>query len=170
METSARDSYLETQILTATPQRLRLMLIDATLRRARAAIEAWQAGRDDDARLDISRCRDMVTELVAGIEPDRSPLARQVLGIYMFVYSSLVELQFAKDEARLSGLVRVLEEERVTWQAVCEQMPDRPSVEAATSPAEEVAPQRVTAQWSANYGQPAAVVSAVAAGSLSLDA
>jgi flagellar protein FliS len=87
METSARDSYFETQILTATPQRLRLMLIDAALRRARAAIEAWQAGSDQDANRDIGRCREIVTELIAGIEPDRSPLAMLVLCIYLFLFS-----------------------------------------------------------------------------------
>jgi flagellar protein FliS len=170
METSARDSYLETQILTATPQRLRLMLIDAALRRARAALDAWQTGSDQDGKRDIARCRDIITELIAGIEPNRSPLARQVLGIYMFVFSSLVELQFAKDETRLGGIIRVLEEERLTWQTVCEQMPDRPTPEAATSPAEEVAPKRVTTQWSDGYGQPAAAMAVAAAGSFSLDA
>ena len=170
METSARDAYFETQILTATPQRLRLMLIEAALRRARAAIEAWQAGSDQDAKRDIGRCREIVTELIAGIEPDRSPLARQVLGIYMFLFSSLVELQFVKDEARLVGIIRVLEEERITWQTVCEQMPDRPMAEAAAATAEEVAPHRVAAQWSANYGPPAAAISTATVGSFSLDA
>ena len=37
MYASPRDAYLETEVTTATPQRLRLMLIEAAIRRARAA-------------------------------------------------------------------------------------------------------------------------------------
>ena len=150
MDLSTRDSYLETQILTATPQRLRLMLIEGALRRARAAQAAWQADNVADGIKAIGQCRDIMTELIAGIQPDQTPVAKQVLGIYMFLFSALVEAQFARDVNRLSDIIRVLEEERQTWIAVCEQMPERPI--AASAPAEEVAPLQVTDAWTPGYG------------------
>jgi flagellar protein FliS len=168
MSLSPRDAYLETQILTATPQRLRLMLIEGALRRARAAQAAWEAGDVPTGKAAISHCRDILSELIAGIQPEQSPLARQVLGIYMFLYATLVEAQFGQDTQRLNDIIRVLEEERQTWQAVCEQMPERPV--AAAAPAEELAPQRVADAWMPTYGAPAPHNRAQHASELSLEA
>jgi len=149
---SPRDAYLETQILTATPQRLRLMLIEGAIRKITAAQTAFGEGDWQKASADLSHCRDIVTELIAGIDPDQTPVAKQVLSVYMFLYSTLVEAQFGRDASRLADILRILEEERETWRAVCDKMPDRPT--PANNPsqkAEELAPQRVTDSWSAGY-------------------
>jgi hypothetical protein len=91
--------------------------------------------------------------LIAGIRPVDSPLARQVLSVYMFLFATLIEAQASRDALRMRDVVRVLEEERTTWQAVCAQMPDRPSAEPiSAAAAEELAPQRVAAGWSPSYG------------------
>src|SRR5262249_14833412 len=136
----------ETQVTSATPQRLRLMLIEAALRRARTAHEAWNENRPDEAHTAFAHCREILAELIAGIRPDDSPLAKQVLGIYLFLFSAATEAELTKDGHRLQDIIRVLEEERTTWQAVCEQMPERP-VAAPAAVAEEIAPQRVDANW-----------------------
>src|SRR5262245_701795 len=149
---NARDHYLETQILTATPQRLRLMLIEGAIRRARAAQTAWQAGNNAEGLEAIAHCRGIVSELIAGIQPEQTEAAKQVLGVYMFLFSTLVEAQLARDSHRLRDIVRVLEEERQTWQAVCEQMPERPVANATLKAAEEVAPQRVGDTVVPGYG------------------
>src|SRR5437016_1726564 len=127
MHASPRDAYLETQINTATPQRLRLMLIEGALRRALAAEVAFRDGRVEDGKAAAGHSRDIVAELIAGVSPGQSPLAGQVLGIYMFLLTTLVESQFTRDTQRLADVIRVLEEERQTWQALCDQMPDRPA-------------------------------------------
>ena len=147
-----RDAYVETQILTATPQRLRLMLIEAAIRKVTAAQAAHDAGDWLKASTDLGHCRDIVTELISGIDPDQTPVAKQILGVYMFLYSTLVESEFGRDASRLSDILRVLEEERQTWRAVCEQMPDRP-VPAANSShnSEELAPQRVAETFAPGY-------------------
>src|SRR5438309_2367246 len=151
MDLSAREAYVETQINTATPQRLRLMLVEGALRRARAAHEAWAAGRIEEGKAAAGHCRDIIAELIAGISPDESPLAQQTLGIYMFLLTTIVEAQFAQDTQRLKDIIRVLEEERKTWQAVCEQMPERPLAASSAQSMEELAPQRVTEAWSPGY-------------------
>jgi flagellar protein FliS len=148
MENAIRDAYLETQIVTATPQRLRLMLIEEAQRRIRAAQAAFRGGQPDNATTALTGCRDVLSELIAGIQPDQTPLARRVLGLYMFLFSTLVEVQFGGDAERLNDMLQVLEEERTTWQAVCEQMPHRP---AAVPAAEEIAPQLIGEEWSGGY-------------------
>jgi flagellar protein FliS len=147
-----RDAYLETQILTSTPQRLRLMLIEAAIRKVTAAQAAHVAGDWQKASTDLGQCRDIVTELIAGISPDETPVAKQVLGVYMFIYSTLVESEFGRDASRLPAILRVFEEERQTWRQVCEKMPDRPTPAAnSIHNPEELAPGRVAESWSAGY-------------------
>jgi flagellar secretion chaperone FliS len=145
------DSYLETRVLTATPQRLRLMLVEEALRRVRLADEAWAAGRTTEGNVAISRTRDLISELIGGIHPDETPVAKQVLGIYLFLFSTLTEAGLSADRHRLADIARVLEEERQTWQEVCQQMPDRPVAASSSAPAEERAPACVAPQWAPGY-------------------
>lgn len=112
-------AYLETQITTAAPQQLRLMLIEGALRFARQTVREWQEERREDALESLTRCRSIVTELIAGIREGSSPLANQVLEIYLFLFNELTQAQLLRDVARMEGVIRVLEEERVTWQEVC---------------------------------------------------
>jgi flagellar protein FliS len=168
MSLSPADSYLETQVLTATPQRLRLMLIEEALRRVRAADEAWAAGRAAEGSIAISRTRDVVSELIAGIHPDETPIAKQVLGIYLYLFSTLTEAGLSADRNRLTDISRVLEEERQTWQDVCQQMPERA---AAIATAEELAPSIVAPHWSPSYTAGASQAApASQAASFSIDA
>lgn len=147
-----RDAYLETQILTATPQRLRLMLIDGAIRKINAATAAFENGDAQKASAELSHCRDIVTELIAGIDPEQTPVARQVLSVYMFLYSTLVDAQFGHNASLLPEILRVLAEERETWRAVCEKMPEKPTpVVHGSHKGEELAPQRVAESWSAGY-------------------
>jgi flagellar protein FliS len=169
MNPSARDAYLETEVATATPQRLRLMLIEAALRRTRQAETALAANQLDDARAALARSREIVGELLAGIQPDQSPVAKTVLGLYAYLLSTLTEIGQTRDAVQLAGVLRVLEEERETWQQVCLQLPDRPVAEhSAAAIAEELAPQRIGGELQGSYGGDVSA-SAVTAG-FSMDA
>lgn len=168
MDRSAPDAYLETQVNTATPQRLRLMLIEAALRHLRTVQPAWTEGRKGDACEALIRSRDIVTELLSGIKPDSTPLVQQTLGIYVFLFSAITEVQQSRDAHQLAGIIRVLEEERETWHEVCLAVPHR-VVPDQTSSTEELAPQRVGATFEPSYGATFAG-SAAAAESLSIEA
>ena len=130
-------TYLQTQVLTATPQRLRLMLIEAALRDADLTAERWANGQDEPALEALIRCRDVVSELIAGIRPDASPLAQKVLGLYLFLFQALTEAQLSHDRQKLATVRRVLLGERETWQQVCRELADSPP---ATAAAEIAAP------------------------------
>jgi hypothetical protein len=71
----------------------------------------------------------------------------------LFLFSALAEAQFSRDGQRLGEVIRVLDEERQTWQAVCEQMPDRPVAASSAAASEELAPQRVPHASRGGYEQ-----------------
>ena len=139
--TQPSDAYLETQVLTATPQRLRLMLIDGAIRAADQTAQFWQEEQLDQGLESLIRCRDIIGELIAGIRPDASPLAQKVLGLYLFLFQALTEAQLSRDRQKLAHVRRVLTAERDTWQQVCQQLPEAPTQSLAEgSPREIVAP------------------------------
>jgi flagellar secretion chaperone FliS len=140
---SAQDTYLETQVATATPQRLRLMLIEEALRRARAARDLWISNEPVQGSDKVARCREVISELIGGINPDQTHVAKRVLGLYLYLFSSLTELQLTRDTHQMAGVIRVLEEERETWEEVCRSLPDRQMADATLAPQEELAPHRV---------------------------
>jgi flagellin-specific chaperone FliS len=61
-----------------------------------------------------------VTELISGIRPDGTSLTESTRALYAFVFKSLAAAQLHKDPQKIDDALRVLEEERHTWLAVCE--------------------------------------------------
>jgi flagellin-specific chaperone FliS len=147
------------------------MLIEEALRRVRGADEAWAAGRKLEGEIACSRAREIVSELIAGIHPDETPVAKRVLGIYLYLFSTLTEASLSTDRNRLSHIVRVLDEERQTWQAVCEQQPERVEAPAGSGqPAEELAPAVVAQHLSPSYSAGTPTSAPSQAASFSIDA
>jgi flagellar protein FliS len=139
-----RDAYLETQISTATPQRLRLMLIDAAIRIARQTGDLWHASRNEEALESLIRCRAIISELISGVKPEGSELGRKVVSVYLFLFTTLTEAQLTRDVTKLESAIRVLVEERQTWAQVCEQLADAPPAIPPTPDCEEQSPQQVS--------------------------
>jgi len=128
MSSSAREAYLETQIRTATPQKLRLMLIDGALRFAQQAIACWDDPDQSAARCNaLARCHDILVELYGAVRTDDAPVAPQVKAIYRFLFLHLVEATTGNDCQKVREVVRVLEQERETWRQLCTQMPEPPA-------------------------------------------
>ena len=121
-----RPAYLETQVHTASPQRLRLMLIEGAIRFAKRAQAAIAVGALEQVAEALERCRAIAAELLAGVRPDGTPLTRQVAGIYVFVIKQLTEAELRHDAGEIEEVISVLEIERETWQHVCENMPEAP--------------------------------------------
>ncbi len=120
MERSAHDSYLTTEVRTATPPKLQLILIEAALRSAGRAGELWRENRDDEACGELLRAQDIVGELLAALDRENYPeMAAQAGAVYLFIFRRLLEAGQQRDPAKLDDAVRVLEVERETWRQVC---------------------------------------------------
>ncbi|NQT38327.1 MAG: flagellar export chaperone FliS [Planctomycetes bacterium] len=123
MDSSARDQYLETEVMTATPQRLQVMLIDAALRSIEQTRYLWQQGDDEKGSEALIRAQRVVTELLGGLDKDKDPdLVKKVASIYLFLFRTLVDAHTQHSEQKLDEARRVLEIERETWQQVCLQL------------------------------------------------
>ena len=123
MPASARDTYLETEVLTATPQKLQLMLSDGALRFVELARHHWKNDKDEEACEALIRAQRIVTELLSGLNKDvDADLAGKVASIYLFVFRTLLAAHNERDEEKLDDVVRILNIERETWRQVCEKL------------------------------------------------
>lgn len=119
----ASEEYLRVRVMTASPEELRLMLLDGAIRFASQAHEA--IGRDDveGAVSGISQCRAIVSELLTTIRDEPDPeLADQVRAVYAFLYRELMALGVERDGERLAKVVEMLEYERETWVMLIDQL------------------------------------------------
>lgn len=135
MSVSARESYLATQVLTAPPQKLHLLLVEAAIRACEKAGAFWQQKQDAQATEALIRAQEIMSELVAGLNRQAEPrLVRQVASLYLFIYRNLLEASFLRDEKKLEDALRVLREEQTTWQLVCQRTPEGASSASAAGP------------------------------------
>ncbi|MEW4563275.1 flagellar export chaperone FliS [Bremerella sp. JC770] len=120
------ENYLATEVLTATPQKLQLMMINGAIRFAYQAQQLSDQQEKEEAWESLMRCREIVAQILCSIKDDGSELMQSVAGIYFFLFQELTDLH-AKDEyQRLDGVLKVLNEERETWEELCRQMPEAP--------------------------------------------
>jgi len=126
MQCSVRENYLATEVMTATPQKLQLMLIEAAIRSARRAGEKWQAGDDAQASEALIHAQEVVGELLAGLNREvATNLVQKVASVYLFVFRNLMEANHERNESKLDDALKVLEIERETWRQVCQQLGSR---------------------------------------------
>src|SRR6476659_5556419 len=98
----ARQNYLATEVMTASPQKLQLMLIEGALRFGNQARALWQPKRDEEAGEAIIRCQEIVAQLLAGLRRENpSQLVKQIGSVYLFIHNSLVAAHLNRDEQKL---------------------------------------------------------------------
>ena len=123
MASPARDNYLATEVFTAPPQRLHLMLIEAAIRCVERARQSWRANRPEQATEAIVRAEEILGELLAGLKGEiGGDLVAKTAAIYHFVFRALMEANSGKDDRKLEDAIRVLAIERETWRRICEKI------------------------------------------------
>ncbi len=159
MPSSVRDSYLETEAMTATPQKLQHMLLDGAILAIKKTKHLWAADRDEEGCETLIRAQQIMGELLCGLNREiDSDLAKKVAAIYLFVFRSIMDANVRKDIEKLDGALGVLEIERETWRKVCEELgstksPDAPKSKSASQrPPAGVNPP--VADFSSGLGMP----------------
>jgi flagellar secretion chaperone FliS len=105
--------YRETEVLTATPGQLVVLLYDhllVSLRRARVAIEAG----DNDVKGDhLEKARNVLTELLVTLDREKGGEVAANLGaLYSFLLGELVQVGVRGDVARLDRVTHMIGELR----------------------------------------------------------
>lgn len=144
LATSVADAYLETQVQTASPERLHMMVVDAAIRFARQGAAAMGEQRFDVSFEALNRSRACVNELMTGIRAEPNPeLAEQLKGLFLFVHRNLVLADIRRDPKLIADGLQILEHHRQTWLELTEKLR-----EGQTQPATTVDGEANGRSWS----------------------
>lgn len=116
MSNEIATTYQRTQVLTAAPEQLRLMLLEGAVKFARQGREGIELLNHEQIYTGFCRSRDIVVELMTSIRPETEPTLRsRVQGLYMFIFKLLVDASFEKDVEKADKAIELLEFEVQTW-------------------------------------------------------
>ncbi len=131
-QNSTAIAYLRTKVMTASPEQLRLMLLEGSVRFALQAREGLEARDYERSHAGFTQCRAIVLELLNTVKPGPDEgLAERVRSLYTFIYNELIESSFDKDIARLGKAIGLLEYEVETWKLAMGRLADERGGRAA---------------------------------------
>ena len=132
MNPQVAQNYLRTQVLTATPEQLQMMLYDGAIRFAEQARPALQAKNWEVSYNMISRAQRIIAELISSLRPDLAPeLCGKLAGLYNYVYRQLIDANINHKIEPLDEAIKILRYQRETWAMLLSQLGKQKATEAA---------------------------------------
>lgn len=109
-----RNKYLETTIQTASPAQLLIMLYDGAIRFCRQGIEGIKSHQYADANTNLLKAQNIVSEFIITLDRT-SPMSEQLLNLYEYFNSRLVEANLKKSVEPVQEVLDYLIELKETW-------------------------------------------------------
>jgi flagellar protein FliS len=114
------DAYLEIQVQTASPIKLRLLLIDGAMRFLTQVQHCALAGDAERAGEYTGRVRDILAEILSNVWNAEGYVAKQQKSIYGYLLRLASIMQLRSEFEHAEGILKVLTEERETWRQLSE--------------------------------------------------
>ena len=117
------NAYLKTKVLSASPEELRLMLLDGALRYTRIGRDGLLEKDYDKSFDNIIKAKDIVLELINILRPDVDPeLCAKLSGLYTYMYRQLSLANTEHKAGVAAEVISLLEYERETWILLMDQI------------------------------------------------
>ncbi|MHC4976139.1 MAG: flagellar export chaperone FliS [Planctomycetota bacterium] len=122
-ETATVNAYLQSKVMSASPEELRLMLIEGAIKFARQGRQGLES-KDYEAVFEgFSRAKDIILELINGLRPEVAPeLCERLKGLYTYMYTRLMDSSLEKDPTIADEVIELLEYDRQTWVMLMDQL------------------------------------------------
>ena len=126
---SLRDRYVQDAVSTASPATLLIMLYDRLVLDLLRAEAALRESKRDAANEQLTHAQDIVTELANTLDVNAWEGARQLMSLYAFLGTSLVEANVQGDADKVVACRELVEPLQDAWQQAARQVaeaePDR---------------------------------------------
>ncbi len=140
---ASANAYLKTRVLTASPEELRLMLIDGAIRFATQGREGLIEKNFEKSFEGISNCRNIITELMLTMRDEIDPdLCAKVRSLYSYMFQQLVDASLERSTEKMDVVLDLLGYERETWVMLMDQL----ARERAGAPSTEPKPGPLSIQ------------------------
>ena len=105
--------YRETEVLTATPGQLVVLLFDHLLVALHRAKTAMENAEFEQQGAHLEKSRNILTELLVTLDRERGgEIATNLSALYSFLLGELVQVGIRADHARLDRVTHMIEELR----------------------------------------------------------
>ncbi len=116
MNADGNNPYFKTQVLTASPERLRLMLIEGGIRFLRTGRDAMAARNWEKMHEALTNARNILVELSGSLRPDTAPdLCEKLAALYNYMLRLTIDGSFEKKPEKIDEAIRLLDYDRETW-------------------------------------------------------
>ena len=110
------DAFLRQEVESATPAKLRWLLLQKAHGLTLSIRELWLAGQSEEAKQWLILVQDIFTELLQGIVDPKHELAKQQSDLYVFLTKLLVLAAQTQDTETLKNVTEILEIEKDSWE------------------------------------------------------
>lgn len=139
--------YLEQEVLSASPIRLRWMLIQRAEELCGEVRRLWGLGKQEQAKGWLLRIREILGELLDGVQDQHNPVSQPVSDFYVFLLQLLSEAENHLDSDKMDTLGELLHIENETWQMVVQQQPATNIAEESVSGHNSALFPNIDHQW-----------------------
>jgi flagellar protein FliS len=115
---AARLAYTEASIMTASPERLVVMLYDGAIRFLRQSAAALRAGERAQARDRLQRAQAVIDELNNSLDMSQGEVAANLRNIYLFCSRHLIDSTLNADADGYERVAELLSGLRESWHEV----------------------------------------------------
>jgi len=109
------DVFLLQEVESASPAKLRFLLIRKAIGLCTVCADMWQEKRYDEAAAWMIRVRDILGELLDGVTDRSNPAATGVVDLYIYLLKTVLIAEQSHDVASLKAVTEILEIELETW-------------------------------------------------------
>ena len=110
------DAFLRQEVESASPAKLRWLLIRKAIGLCQAVDQLWNDNRKEDAVQWVLTVRDILCELLDGVTDSKNPAAKQISDLYTFLLRSLASAELGHDRRELQNVTEILQIELGTWE------------------------------------------------------
>ena len=115
VEKKPANPYLQSKVMTASPEELVLMLYDGAIRFMNQAVVHLEASNKPSAHESSIRAQAIVAELMGGLNMDME-ISKNLMSLYDYLQYVMVGANIDKDVDKSRHAIELLRELRETWQ------------------------------------------------------
>jgi len=109
--------YKKTQIETATPEQILIMLYDGAIQFLNKARIAIEENDGEGCQKNLFSCEKILIEFMNTLDMEKGgELAQNLLALYKYLYNVLIKVNISKDINKVDEVLKHLKSLRETWQ------------------------------------------------------
>ena len=110
------DAFLRQEVESASPAKLRWLLLQKAYGLSISVRDLWLQGNADEATQWVILIQEILTELLEGVVDPEHELAKQQSDLFIFLIKLLVLSGQSQDVQTLESLTEILQIEKDTWE------------------------------------------------------